>query len=125
MSVGGNDMIRRKEDVRIRKVVNAQGGKGELYFEDWLLPEEAPGHGRVFSKVVIPPGCSIGYHQHQGEFEAFLVLEGIGLVNDNGTESELHTGDMNLCKNGDYHGIENIGEDNLVLQALIMNQLEQ
>lgn len=118
-------MIRRKEDVRIRKVKHAQGGKGELHFEDWLLPEEAKGHGRVFGKVVIPPGCSIGYHQHQGEFEAFLVLEGKGLVNDNGEETVLYAGDMNLCKEGDYHGIENIGEDNLVLQALIMNQLDQ
>ena len=33
-------------------------------FHDWLLPEEAAHHGRVFSKVVIPAGSSIGYHQH-------------------------------------------------------------
>ena len=35
-------MIRRKEDVKIRKVSNAQGGNGDIYFHDWLLPEDAP-----------------------------------------------------------------------------------
>lgn len=77
-------MIRRKEDIRVRPVQNAQGGEGEVTFYDWLLPEEAPGHGRVFSKLVIPSGASIGYHDHHGEFEAFLVLEGEATVNDNG-----------------------------------------
>ncbi|MBR1845706.1 MAG: hypothetical protein IJ792_03810, partial [Oscillospiraceae bacterium] len=61
-------MVRRKEDVRVREVSHAQNGKGQVFFHDWLLPEEARGHGRVFSKVVIPAGSSIGYHHHIGEF---------------------------------------------------------
>ena len=116
-------MIRRKEGIRIREVKNAMNGKGTVCFHDWLLPEEAAGHGRVFSKLVIPPGCSVGYHQHNNEFEAFYVLEGQATVTDGEETFVLNEGDMNLCRNGDFHGVENCTEKDLVLMALIMNQL--
>ena len=116
-------MVRRKEEIRVRNVKNAQGGEGEVFFYDWLLPEEAAGHGRVFSKLVIPPASSIGYHTHEGEFEAFLVLEGEAAVDDNGHEVILHPGDMNLCRNGDGHGTKNNSDKDLVLLALIMKDL--
>lgn len=114
-------MVRRKEEIRIRPVKNAQGGEGEVTFYDWLLPEEAAGHGRVFSKLVIPPGSSIGNHAHDGEFEAFYVLSGEAVVNDNGKEVILHEGDMHMCVNGESHGTKNESEQDLVLMALIMN----
>jgi len=116
-------MIRKKEEVRIRNVANAQGGKGEIFFHDWLLPEEAPGHGRVFSKLVIPAGCSIGPHTHQGEFEAFYVLEGTATVTDGTDVITLEAGGMNFCKDGDVHGVENQTDKDLILMALIMNSL--
>ncbi len=117
-------MIRRKEEVRVRKVENAQGGEGTVTFYDWLLPEEAKGHGRVFSKLVIPPGASIGYHGHDGEFEAYLVLSGEAEVNDNGEKAVLHAGDVNLCRDGQSHGTRNCSKDeDLVLLALILDTL--
>ena len=67
-------MIRKSEEIRERRVQNAQGGDNEVIFYDWLLPEEAKGHGRVFSKLVIPPGASIGYHEHKGEIGALVAL---------------------------------------------------
>ena len=117
-------MVREKQDIRERIVKNAQGGRGEVTFYDWLLPEEAPGHGRVFSKLVLPPGSSIGYHTHEGEFEAYYVVSGEATVDDNGTKKVLHPGDMNLCRSGDGHGTENNGTEDLVLMALIMNCLQ-
>ena len=117
-------MVRRKENVRVREVTHAQNGKGQVFFHDWLLQEEAAHHGRVFSKVVIPAGSSIGYHQHIGEFEAYYVLEGKGLLRDGEDVTELNPGDMNLCPDGSFHGIENAGDTDLVLMALIMNQLD-
>jgi quercetin dioxygenase-like cupin family protein len=116
-------MIRQKEDVQIRKVSHAQGGKGDIFFHDWLLADEAPGHGRVFSKLVIPSGCSIAPHQHNGEFEAFYVMEGIATVTDGDQVVEVPSGGMNLCKDGDFHGVENKTDHDLVLMALIMKSL--
>lgn len=116
-------MIRREEEIRIRKVEGAMGGKGTVIFHDWLLPEEAPGHGRIFSKVIIPSGCSIGYHQHNGEYEGYYILSGEGVLTDNGEKIILKPGDMNLCKDGSYHGIENVSEEDLVMMATVLNTL--
>jgi quercetin dioxygenase-like cupin family protein len=41
-------------------------------------------------------------------------------VNDNGTYYELGPGDMLQCKDGDFHGIESIGEEELEYLAVIM-----
>lgn len=114
-------MIKRKSDINIRTVKEAQGGKGEIYFHDWLTKDEAYNLGRVFSKLVIPSGSSIGVHQHVGEFEAFYVLSGQATVTDGSDVVELYPGDMNLCREGDFHGVENRGKEDLVLLALIMN----
>ncbi len=116
-------MVRGSEEIKERRVQNAQGGDNEVIFYDWLLPDEAKGHGRVFSKVVIPPGASIGYHEHSGEFEAYYVLSGEATVDDNGKEVILKPGDMNLCKDGCGHSTKNNGTEDLVLMALIMNTL--
>ncbi len=116
-------MLRRKEDIRVRRVEHAQGGDGAVCFYDWLLPEDFAGHGRVISKLVIPPNCSIGKHQHDGEFEAFYVIEGQATVDDNGQEIILNPGDMHMCVNGDFHETRNKGEQDLVLMALILNDL--
>ena len=118
-------MYRRKEDIRVRRVENPMGGKGEVFFHDWLLPEEAPGHGRVISKVVVTPGSEIGYHRHSGEFEAVYIIEGTASLHDGDTFTELHPGDMTLCRSGDFHGIANNGSEDLVMLALILNDLSK
>lgn len=116
-------MYRKKEDIRVRKVNNAANGLGHVIFEDVILPEEAPKHGRIFSKVIVPPHCSIGYHKHTNEYEAYIILKGEALINDNGTEIILHEGDMHICKDGDSHGAINNTEEDLVLFALVFNTL--
>jgi quercetin dioxygenase-like cupin family protein len=51
------------------------------------------------------------------------VLEGVATVTDGEKVIELHEGGMNLCKEGDIHGVENKTDKDLVLMALIMNTL--
>ncbi|MCR5666521.1 MAG: cupin domain-containing protein [Eubacterium sp.] len=116
-------MYRRQEDIRVRNVEHLKDGDGTLTFYDWLLPEDAPGHGKVFSKLVIPKGCSIGYHEHDGEFETYYVLSGEALVNDNGKELILHPGDMHMCPSGSGHGVRNEQEEDLVMMIMIMHDL--
>ena len=54
-------MIRQAEEVNVRKVSNAQGGKGDIYFHDWLLPDEAPGHGREDQRLL---SSKVGRTEH-------------------------------------------------------------
>jgi mannose-6-phosphate isomerase-like protein (cupin superfamily) len=118
-----NDMIRRSDEIKERRVQNARGGDNEVIFYDWMKPEDAKGHGRLFSKLVIPPGASIGYHEHSGEFEAFYVISGEATIDDNGKQEVIKAGDMAICKDGEGHSTRNNGSEDLVLIAMIMNTL--
>ena len=79
-------MLRKKSEVRIEEKF-LFGGKNSV-FANWLIEiPEFKGAGRVFQKVVVPPMCEIGYHVHKGDSEAYYLLEGSGIYNDNGTET--------------------------------------
>ena len=116
-------MVKTKDTIGIREVTGLMNGNGTLRFEDFMKAEDAPGHGRVFARVTIPPGGSIGYHKHEGEFETYFILDGEAVVNDNGTEYTLHSGDMEMCVSGNSHSIENRTDEDLHIIALIMNDL--
>lgn len=55
----------------------------------------------------MPPGASIGEHQHDGE------------------AVDLKPGDMHLCPNGSKHSIENRTDKDATVIALIMNDLAE
>ena len=113
-------MIKRKENLFAEKIQGLCGGKGEVQNIHFLSKEESLGHGRLFAKCIIPPGASIGYHQHNGDFETYYILEGSAKMNDNGNEVILNPGDVQICEEGTFHGIENIGDTDLVYIATIL-----
>lgn len=113
-------MIKRKEELRVRNAAGLQGGKGDLFFTDIVLPEEAQNVGRLFSKLVVPKGSSVGYHTHQGDFEFYYVLSGEATVNHNGEMVTLYPGDMTLCPEGEGHSLENNADEDLVVLAVIL-----
>lgn len=114
-------MIKRKEDILPREAKNAQGGKDSVFFYDFLTKEESYEAGRVFAKLVVPPGASIGVHEHHGEFEAIYILDGQATITDGDEIVTLNPGDMNLCKDGSCHGLENRTDKDLTAIALIIN----
>ena len=86
-----------------------------------MTKEESYNAGRVFARLVLPPGASIGVHEHHDEFETVYVLEGQATVTDNGEIVTLNPGDMHQCKEGSAHGMENCTDKDLVVIALIVN----
>lgn len=112
----------------VRKTVKeikqeVRGGKGEVEFEHILTAEELNGHGSMYAKVRLKPGCSIGFHQHIGNTEPYFVLEGHGtFVDHDGTRTEIEPGDVCVIEVGQGHSIENNSEKDLVFMALIYNE---
>ena len=100
------------------KAQNKANGKGEITIEHILGADQLGGND-MFAKVTIPPGCSIGYHEHHGNTETYHILQGQALYSDNGTESTIKAGTTTFCPDGEGHSIENNGTEDLVFMALI------
>lgn len=113
-------MVKKASEVRQELRAEMAGGKGSAQLTHLLELEELQGKGRLFSKITLAPGHSVGEHQHRGDFEVYYILSGKGIVNDNGTFKEVYPGDVILTKEGEFHSIENIGETDLELIALIL-----
>jgi len=101
--------------------LNKAGGKGEIFITHLLTPKEMVGKCEMFASVKIPVGASLGVHQHVGNNETYYLIKGTGLYTDNGETYTVKAGDTTFCADGDTHGIENIGEEDLIFIALIIS----
>ena len=114
-------MIRRQKDQKSETKENMRGGDGSITLIELLTPDEMYGKGRLFSKVIIKPGCSAGFHPHEGEMEAYYIIKGVGEYDDNGEKVTVYAGDLTYTPDGEGHGIRNIDKnEDLEILALIL-----
>lgn len=99
---------------------NANGGRGRLIIQPILTEEEMGGKCRLYARVTIPAGASMGYHAHEGDGESYYILEGKGRYTGDGKTWDVGPGDSTFCPSGHSHAIENIGDTALVMMALII-----
>lgn len=111
----------RKE--RLVKVEGLAGGKGTAEVYHIVSDEELMGHARLYARVVLKPNSSVGYHQHVGETEPYLILKGKGVFIDNdGSRIDVGPGDVCVIKVGQSHGLENNSDEDLEFMALIYKE---
>jgi len=113
-------MIRRNKERREEVLHEMKEGKGDIKLFHLLEKDEMSGKGRLCVREVLAPGYSIGYHKHEGDFELYYILEGEGVFNDNGVKATVRKGDVVRTGNGESHSIENIGDKDLELIAIIL-----
>lgn len=114
-------MIKKAENYEISLKENMRGGDGTVKITGLLTKEELNEKGRLYGVIRLEPGCSIGYHIHEGESEIFYVLTGSALYNDNGTEVTVSAGDTTITKSGEGHSIKNTSTDTVCeVMALIV-----
>ena len=108
-------MIRRSSDKTTaqKKMFDAPG---EVIFNH-ILNADA---GRIFSHVVLKPGCGLGKHTHKGDFEVYYVLKGEAAYDDNGTMTTLKAGDVAVCQDGESHSVLNEGSSDFEFIALVL-----
>lgn len=56
----------RKETAIIREKMGGNG-IGKAYQYNIVSKEDLHGHGRMFAKIVLPPGTTISWHTHVGD----------------------------------------------------------
>lgn len=75
---------------------------------------DAPGLGFFFRKRVLHKGAGIGLHPHDHD-EVYYVVSGDGLYLLDGKSYEVVAGDALLTRPGSTHGIQQRGDEDLVL----------
>ena len=116
-------MIKKNGTLPVKVNENMRGGEGSVKIEAMLAPEEMFNKGRLFSKLTIPPGSSIGFHTHEKEMEAFYVISGQGEYDDNGQTIAIGAGDVLYTPAGGGHAVKNADASaDLLIIALIITE---
>ena len=113
-------MIRRNGTYPVDERFEMRGGKGTVRIEHLWSKDELKGKTRLFAKLTLPPGASIGFHEHGGEEEIFVILQGKGRIQDGAEVAEVGVGDTILTGNGAGHAVESIGDVPLEMVAVIV-----
>ncbi len=110
-----------KKEYRLEEREKMVGGDGITQLYHLMEKEELGGHGRLFAKNVLKPGCSIGWHVHTGEFEAYYMLKGEAIFEDNDhSKNIIQEGDLALIESGQGHAIENRSNKDVEFIALVL-----
>ncbi len=113
-------MLRRAEEMTRDVREKMRGGDGEVEILHIFKTDEIKGKARLFARLRLARGCSIGYHEHAGEEEIFYIIAGRGVVSDGGEEHEVGPGDAVLTGGGAGHSVRNDREEPLEIMAVIL-----
>lgn len=113
-------MIKKANEQAVDTVENMRGGEGTVKIQHFFKKDEMKANSRLCAKMIVPPGASVGMHQHDTEDEVYIIAKGKGLIDDGETQSEVNEGDAILTGNGDKHSIKNIGNEDLEVICFIM-----
>lgn len=113
-------MIIQKADKKIEERQEMRGSVGNVIIEHVLPENEMCGAGRLYAKMIVPPGHSVGNHDHIHEREIYYILKGNAQGMDDGVSCTLSEGDVMITKDGGSHSIRNIGQGDLEVMALIL-----
>lgn len=114
-------MIRYKNECSIEYREHMRDGDGTVQITNFIQgQEELNGKGRLFARLLLNPGCSIGYHVHEKDAELFYILKGTAEYSDNGELRTVTAGDVTICPVGQGHSIANKTEEPVEFIALIL-----
>jgi len=113
-------MIRKKHEMENEVRERMRGGEGAVEILHIFRSKELTGRTRLFARLRLGAGSSIGFHRHEGEEEVFYILSGTGHVSEGGPVSPVGPGDAVLTGAGGGHSISNTGPDPLEFLAVIL-----
>jgi len=112
-------MIIHRNMMTVEHKEKMRGGEGTATITHFV-DSTALRNARLLSEIVLPPGASIGLHRHDSETEYYCILEGEGIVNDDGKDLPVITGDVVVTGNGATHSIRSTGSIPLKFHAVII-----
>ncbi|MDD5018781.1 MAG: cupin domain-containing protein [Eubacteriales bacterium] len=113
-------MLIRSSGMQKTQRERLRGGDGTIDFLHIVPAEELPSKLRVCAVIDLKKGCGIGEHTHQGDTEIYYVLEGEGVLCDNGAVRPFRKGDCNVCGSGGSHAVYNEKDETLKIFEVIV-----
>lgn len=114
-------MIKRKNELEIKEIEGLRGGVGKLKMTEILSKDELQNEGKLFSRVILEKNSSIGLHKHVNDFEVYYILKGVGLVEEESGTYTVNEGDVVYTCDGQQHSLLNIGDSELEMLAVVIN----
>ena len=105
-------MIRTPEEVTGVNGEASHGGKGE-YFVRTLLDLVPNSVFKYVRDLTLYPDSTIGEHLHTGDEEIYFIVSGTAEMVINEKEQEVGPGSAILTQSGSYHGLRNVGSEDL------------
>ncbi len=102
----------------------AHEGKGKiLNCRPWLDGNFETNWVRI-GHCILPPGTSIGYHQHNGIEEVYYIMSGRGRSTVNDQTWDVVAGDAIPCSLHDSHGLYNNSDEDLDIFVLMVSMVK-
>ena len=99
----------------LKPASNAHKGKGEIFFRRMWNKDSFKTNWEFLDHCILPPGTSIGYHQHNMIEEVYYIASGSGRMTVNDHTWDVGPGDAVPCTLHDSHGLFNNGSEDIVL----------
>jgi len=113
-------MIKKMDECVKEYREHMRDGAGTVEITNFATPAELNDKGRLFAKITLNPGCSIGYHVHEKDSELFYILKGTAEYSDHGETKNVSAGDVTICPAGTGHSIANPTDETVELVAVIV-----
>lgn len=89
---------------------HAHDGEGNIFFRRIATQNDLDGVCNFIDYSEVPPGCTIGLHQHEADEEEFyLVLNGKAQMSKDNETFQVRAGDLIRNRPGGTHGLRNVG----------------
>ena len=67
-------MIRKADECKVEIREHMRDGDGQVQIQHFVDSAELYEKGRLFARLTLEPGCSIGFHVHDKDSEIFYFL---------------------------------------------------
>ena len=91
------------------------GGTGPIEFRRLLTQSDFETPIDFVDYTIIPPGSTIGVHEHNGNEEIYFVVSGKPRINVDGQERRVERGSIAVVRSGQMHRLVNDTDENVAI----------
>src|SRR5213082_3181787 len=99
------------------------GGRGPIEFRRLLTQADFATSVDFVDFTVVPPGSTIGAHEHSGNEEIYFISAGAPRISVDGEERRLEEGSIAVVHSGQTHQLINDTSENVEIFVIQVRQL--